>query len=510
MNKDLITIFTIAYNTEQYIEQCIKSILGQTYTNIQYVILDNGSTDKTKDIIKNYAQLDQRITYVRFDKNQIGVFPLIKGYIKGKYFTTVDSDDYIELNYIEKIYNYTVQNNLDICITGSTFHLLETGEVAYRQALKNECFSKEDIADKYIYLYPFLRTIWGKLYKSDLINYTEGELYKKLVDSGGYGGDTFSVISRMSNAKKIGITTDVLHHYRVHKKSVSYKYNSNRFQSDIILYDLSVEFLKKLGEVSSDNIVFANLVYFNSIMDTLKIILDAQIDNKDKISEINNIISEPHTIFMIKLLINIQNIDIKFSLTESLTSICKYIIQIYQNIKDEQALLGLKIMLIKLYPNYKENEILLNKCLQELSYDISIFQDLLNDDILLALKKISLENRASIYRTNLLLSNIKNNCFFEENSNLVNNIFEKKYNEALDQIINLAKTNDLSYDLIYLMINLSAFLEDSQVYIYSKKLEICYYLDNSEVEKAKQYLEELKELIIDDDVKLLEEELNNR
>ena len=64
MNK-LITIYTQAYNVEPYIEQCIKSVISQTYCNFEWLLIENGSTDGTKEIIRKYEQLDSRINRIR-------------------------------------------------------------------------------------------------------------------------------------------------------------------------------------------------------------------------------------------------------------------------------------------------------------------------------------------------------------------------------------------------------------------------------------------------------------
>ena len=73
MNQNpLITVYTQVYDTkEEYLRECIESILSQTYNNLQYIIVDNGSSEQTSNILKEYEKKDSRILLIRFEKNEI-------------------------------------------------------------------------------------------------------------------------------------------------------------------------------------------------------------------------------------------------------------------------------------------------------------------------------------------------------------------------------------------------------------------------------------------------------
>ena len=64
----MITIYTQAYNVEPYIEQCIKSVISQTHREFEWLLIENGSTDKTREIIKRYVQSDNRIKVTYLDE----------------------------------------------------------------------------------------------------------------------------------------------------------------------------------------------------------------------------------------------------------------------------------------------------------------------------------------------------------------------------------------------------------------------------------------------------------
>ena len=109
MNKPLVTIFTPAYNVENYITVCIESVLNQTYNCFEWILVDNGSTDDTKSIIQEYAKKDKRIKRVRFPKNTDGFAQdMITRFGNGRYVAKLDSDDFWEDQYLEKLVNANI------------------------------------------------------------------------------------------------------------------------------------------------------------------------------------------------------------------------------------------------------------------------------------------------------------------------------------------------------------------------------------------------------------------
>ena len=116
---DLISVVIPAYNNGKYIDKCLNSIINQTYTNIEIIIINDCSTDDTEQIILKYKNKDERILYLKNDKN-IGVGATRNRGIevsKGRYIYFLDSDDYIELNCIENLYNAISEEYSFSCMT---------------------------------------------------------------------------------------------------------------------------------------------------------------------------------------------------------------------------------------------------------------------------------------------------------------------------------------------------------------------------------------------------------
>ncbi|MDR2456991.1 MAG: glycosyltransferase family 2 protein, partial [Clostridiales Family XIII bacterium] len=112
----LITVIVPAYNVEKYLDDCINSIIKQTYKNLEIIIINDCSSDKTGEIIDDFAKKDKRIISVHNEKN-IGLANTRSMSIKiakGDYIFFVDSDDYVKDNIVEKLFFCLYENNCDI------------------------------------------------------------------------------------------------------------------------------------------------------------------------------------------------------------------------------------------------------------------------------------------------------------------------------------------------------------------------------------------------------------
>lgn len=112
-----ISIIMSTYNSEQYLSKSIESILNQTYKDFEFLILDDGSTDNTPEIVKNYSKKDKRIKFFKNDKN-LGLTPSLNTLIQnssGNVIARQDSDDISRENRIQSQIKFLEENNLDAC-----------------------------------------------------------------------------------------------------------------------------------------------------------------------------------------------------------------------------------------------------------------------------------------------------------------------------------------------------------------------------------------------------------
>ena len=120
MNKSLLTIIIPVYNTSEYLNRCIESVINQTERNIEIIIINDASTDNSDVVIQNYVAMHPQITYIKLPQNigvgnarNIGI-----NNVKTKYIAFMDSDDWVDVAYYENMLGRIEMDRSDICISG--------------------------------------------------------------------------------------------------------------------------------------------------------------------------------------------------------------------------------------------------------------------------------------------------------------------------------------------------------------------------------------------------------
>ena len=173
-----ISIIVPVYNVkEEYFEKCINSIINQTLKDIEIIIVDDGSINGISKNCRRFADNDDRIVFIQ-QRNQ-GVSVARNNAIKiatGEYIMFVDSDDWLEVNACERLYQYT-KNNMDVVI-GRNYSYYdekkEEVEANFEGSKVNEIIDKSDIykmllIDSSKNKYAYMATPWAKLYKMELL-----------------------------------------------------------------------------------------------------------------------------------------------------------------------------------------------------------------------------------------------------------------------------------------------------------------------------------------------------
>ena len=134
-NQPLVSVVMPVYNGERFLKDAIESILNQTYKNFEFIIVDDGSTDDSLKIIKEYQKKDKRIRLIENKKNLGQAKSLNKGLslAKGKYYAKMDSDDIACKKRIEKEVDFLERNN-DYVIVGSNLEIIDENNntIGYR------------------------------------------------------------------------------------------------------------------------------------------------------------------------------------------------------------------------------------------------------------------------------------------------------------------------------------------------------------------------------------------
>lgn len=288
-----VIIYTRAYNAEKTIRRAIESVLNQTHSDLSYIILDNGCTDNTGNIISEYAKQDSRIVVYRYEINNICTRPwtdFLDPFSSDCYFANLDADDEYSLDFLEKMLAFIKEYHLDLAACGSDFIEGHTGKLLGKRKLDVNLILEGDKFDKYFPCYHmFMRSLWGKVF---LLSNFRKPCYKTY-DSVNYGNDTIVGMKNFYNASRVGILAESLHKYYLSPKSTSCRFDSNRIVSDQILFDAARDYLiYKCGRVSPGNLNFLYAVHLNALKDTTNVLLGAHIDSIEKLKGLRDIFTD--------------------------------------------------------------------------------------------------------------------------------------------------------------------------------------------------------------------------
>lgn len=194
----LISIIVPAYNVELYVETCIKSLIGQTYKNLEIIIIDDGSDDNSLNICKQYALKDKRIKLMH-QKNSGVSAARNKGIeaAAGDYIGFVDADDYCDKNMFKYLYDCLIKYEADIaCCRRNEMRNNKIIDVTgYYYNEDEKVLTKLEMLNKYVQSMDLY--IWNKLYKSNIVK------KEKFPTDIIFGEDFFTVFKWLSCAEKI-------------------------------------------------------------------------------------------------------------------------------------------------------------------------------------------------------------------------------------------------------------------------------------------------------------------
>ena len=251
MNNELISIIVPIYNTEKYLHQCLDSILNQTYTNFEVLLVNDGSTDSSGIICQEYVERDSRFRY--FEKDNGGVASarnLGLEHSEGTYITFIDSDDWVEQNYLDVLYTALKENDTDVAI--STYKRFAQDGVFYLRS-----YSREDdeflnlgtrSRDSFLEILPRLGeldhsfySISSKLIKRKIIG---NLLFDEQVS---YAEDLNFFFHLYLGVESVVYVRDYTYIYRTHDASTSQNVNELKALQELEIYKSMFQQIDRMG-----------------------------------------------------------------------------------------------------------------------------------------------------------------------------------------------------------------------------------------------------------------------
>ena len=250
MKNELITIIVPVYKVEKYLDRCVQSIVDQTYTNLEIILVDDGSPDNCPKMCDEWAKKDKRIKVIH--KQNGGLSDARNAGLekaKGKYVGFVDSDDYISPIMYEKLYKCIVDNQADMAMCAfSTVD--ENGKVTYINELNLPNCNCNNIAKFYVNT--------GYVKKEDVSEtdnimgsvcrclYKWGIVKEHRFEFGMFCEDILFNLPLVANKVKIATITENLYFYFQREGSIIHTYNDEKIKKELIFIKRFIQLISPL------------------------------------------------------------------------------------------------------------------------------------------------------------------------------------------------------------------------------------------------------------------------
>ena len=224
-DNKLVSVVVPVYNSEKYLEKCIDSIVNQTYTRLQIILVNDGSTDGSLSICHEYSEADERISVI--NQTNCGVAEARKRAVcasSGEWITFVDSDDYIDNDYIEKL--LCNAHDCDLVTSGLNYggrvttDNIEEGKYTLNEdspVIRNLLYAENGFSRG------ILTNMCGKLFKTALAKITAQYVDKDVY----YGEDGEFVYKYILACQRINVTKYCGYYYRVNHASICHTYHED-------------------------------------------------------------------------------------------------------------------------------------------------------------------------------------------------------------------------------------------------------------------------------------------
>lgn len=260
MSNNLISIIVPVYKTENYLTQCLESLINQSYKTIEIICVDDCTPDDSITIVNDYIKRDNRVRLVHQPTNMGLAEARNRGMnaAKGEYIAFVDSDDWVTKDYIEVLYELAKNNDADISVCSYARSLIWSEDIYIQDSEVISNYSGRDAARKMFssndYQTDVCMTVaWNKLFKREVIEdikFPKGKLYE----------DQPFALMAYYNSNKVVVTNKKLYFYRRNHSSITTQKFNIRVLDELDLYDDMKRFLSGQNDKYLYDVVVARKV----------------------------------------------------------------------------------------------------------------------------------------------------------------------------------------------------------------------------------------------------------
>ena len=262
-----LSIIIPVFNTEPYLPQCLESIIGQSFSDFELILVDDGSTDNCPTICDDYSQQDARVKVIHKKNEGVSVARNTgMKTAKGDYLTVVDSDDWLEKDMYQSMFQYINKYDADVVMCDCIKDYSDRSEV-YTHDIRPGFYSYEQLLNEY---YPHLLMMENVEYPATISNCLM--IWKRSITSNNnieylngvkYSEDLLFGAQIMSQAKSFYYMKEIpLYHYCVRESSSSHSYKSDKWNDYIRLYEHAKAFFSEKNITGIDHQINLMLLFF--------------------------------------------------------------------------------------------------------------------------------------------------------------------------------------------------------------------------------------------------------
>lgn len=217
-----ISVIIPTYNNGKYLQQCLDSVSHQTYRNLEIIVVDDGSTDDTQEILEHCREKDHRLRVFYQENKGVGVARNVGlSMASGDYIAFIDSDDWVNKDYLQKLYVTLKKHDADVAVTNyfnylddqkaTTYHLRNWDhfekEYSPQEWMKVEYQQRDGMSEVFV-------SLWCKLFKAELF-------HNIVFPDKKFAEDDYTTWKIYLLANKIVYLNDQLYYVRVHTSSIT-------------------------------------------------------------------------------------------------------------------------------------------------------------------------------------------------------------------------------------------------------------------------------------------------
>lgn len=246
----LVSVVIPVYNMENYLDRCVNSVVGQSYKNLEIILVDDGSKDKSPAMCDAWAEKDDRIVVIHKENAGLGMARNSGMEIaRGDYIIFPDSDDYVHETLVEKCVKVATENDADVVVF-SCFEVDESGNEKARRisslqdVYEGECVQTVLLAGMFSYSMGIGVSAWSKMYRCDLLrkNGLEFVSERKIISE-----DSYFMLQVFSKVSKAFVLKENLYYYCKRENSLSRAFKDDRIEKNNEFLKQSLAYIEVNG-----------------------------------------------------------------------------------------------------------------------------------------------------------------------------------------------------------------------------------------------------------------------